>query len=307
MVKMYIVNKMLKRWEKRDNEILGKQSLPDGVDANIDIPYDEDGNRGHLLDVYYPRSTRKKLPVVVDIHGGGFLYGSKEMNKPFGYHLAKRGFIVFNLNYRLALSDTKVPGQIQDVVSAINWISKHIEDYPADKEKVYIIGESAGGVLAIMATLISISERLQKLFNTKTIDLDIKSAAVICGMMRFDEPTIGYWGMRSMCFDKGYQKQNYYKNMIFENIPEMKELPPIYLTTSDEDELRKMTLDFKKTLEKQNITYQLKYFKKGIDKKIGHMFCILHPEYNESIELIEDMLNFFESSIILNEQYSESE
>jgi acetyl esterase/lipase len=161
-----------------------------------------------------------------------------------------------------------------------------------------MIGESAGGVLAIMAALVSKSERLQKIFKTKTIDLDIKSAAVISGMMRFDEPTIGYWGMRSMCFDKGYQKQNYYQNMIFENVPEMKELPPIYLTTSDEDELRKMTLDFEKTLERQNLTYKLKYFRKIKCKKLGHMFCILHPEYNESIELIDDMLNFFENSTL---------
>ena len=295
MIKKYFVNKMLARWEKRDDEILAGQSLPDGVDANLNIPYDEDGNRGHLLDIYYPRGTQKKLPVIVDIHGGGFLYGYKEMNKLFGYHLAKRGFTVFNLNYRLAFSDTKVPGQIQDVVSAINWISKHIEAYPADKNKVHIIGESAGGVLAIMATLISKSEHLQKIFETQALGLDIKSAAVICGMMRFDEPTIGYWGMRSMCFDKGYQKQVYYQNMIFENIPEMKELPPTYLTTSDEDELRKMTLDFAKILEGQNLTHKLKYFKKAEDRKLGHMFCVLHPEYDESVELIDDLLDFFES------------
>ena len=298
-IKKLLVNRMLKSWEERDNKILTGQLLPDRIEEKIDIPYIQDGHRGHLLDVYYPKDTKEKIPVIIDIHGGGFLYGYKEMNKLYCYHLSKRGFIVFNLNYRLAFSDTKVPGQIQDVVSAINWINNHIDSYPADKARIFITGESAGGVLTIMAMLISKSQRLQKIFNTEAINLDIKAAAIICGMMQFDEPTIPYWGMRSMCFDKEYKKQEYYQNMIFSNILEMKELPPIFLSTSDEDELRKMTLNFENTLKKYGVTYKLKYFEKGKNKKIGHMFSILHPEYEESVELIDEMLDFFDKYVFL--------
>jgi len=87
------------------------------------------------------------------------------LNKLYGYHLAKKGFIVFNLNYRLASDDTKVPGQIRDVVSAIHWIGENLDAFPADKESIHITGESAGGVLALMAALISKSERLGELFR----------------------------------------------------------------------------------------------------------------------------------------------
>lgn len=65
-------------------------TLPDGIEARIDIPYIEDGHRGHLLDVYYPKDAGQKLPVIIDIHGGGFLYGDKDLNKLYGYHLAKK-------------------------------------------------------------------------------------------------------------------------------------------------------------------------------------------------------------------------
>lgn len=297
-IKKYCVNKMLKSWEKRDNKALAEQSLPIGVKEIVDIPYINDGHRGHLLDVYYPENAKGKLPVIIDIHGGGFLYGYKGMNKLYGYHLAKRGFLVFNINYRLAFCDTKVLGQIQDVVTAINWISDHLGSYSADKEKIFLTGESAGGVLVVMAALIAKSEHLQKLFNTEKIGVDIQAMSIISGMMTFYENTIGYWGMRTMCFEKRYKKQEYYRNMIFDTIPEIKDLPPTFLATSDEDELRHMTLSFEKVLKSHNVTYQMKYFEKKEGKKLEHMFSILHPEYEESVELIDAMLNFFTSNVM---------
>jgi len=57
-IKKYFVNVMLKKWEERDNQILSKQSLPVGIEEKINIPYIEDGHRGHMLDVYYPKEAK---------------------------------------------------------------------------------------------------------------------------------------------------------------------------------------------------------------------------------------------------------
>lgn len=81
----------------------------------------------------------------------------------------------------------KLPGQIQDVVAAINWISDNLGSSPSEKEKVFITGESAVGVLATMVTLFTKSGRLQKLFNTKKINIDIKVVAIVCDMMNLEE------------------------------------------------------------------------------------------------------------------------
>ena len=83
-------------------------------------------------------------------------------------------------------------------------------------------------------------------------------------------------------------------------IIEMKDLPPTFLTTSDEDELRHITLNFEKTLKKYVVDYQMKYFEKREGQKLGHihMFSILHPEYEESVELIDEMLDFFKSKVL---------
>lgn len=74
---------------------------PESIDVIDDIPYLPDGGydaeagqcRGHLLDLYLPHDAVLRcghtLPVYIDIHGGGFTYGYKELNRNFNVHLAE--------------------------------------------------------------------------------------------------------------------------------------------------------------------------------------------------------------------------
>lgn len=247
--------------------------------------------------IYYPEGAAGKLPLIIDIHGGGFLYSYKEFNKLYGYHLAKRGFAVANINYRLADKTVKVPDHIRDVIQAVNWLADNLKDYPIDGNKAFISGESAGGVLAVMTVLISKNKRLQEIFDAEGTRLGIKALAINCGMMGFTRKSLAYWGLRSMCLEKGYKKQAYYQCFDFEQLPEMKNLVPTLLTSSDEDELRQMTLDFEKVLQKYGVKYEMVYFNKKEDKKLGHMFSVLHPDYEESRELMDRMTEFFRSQV----------
>ena len=89
-------------------------STPEDIDVIADLAYLPDGGydtaagacRGHLLDLYLPHDAVLRgghtLPVYIDIHGGGFTYGYKELNRNFNVHLAEQGFAVFSLNYRPA-------------------------------------------------------------------------------------------------------------------------------------------------------------------------------------------------------------
>ena len=67
--------------EKKDKARLSKQRPADGIDGRFDIPYINDGETEHLLDVYFPENTKENLPAIIDIHGGGWMYGNKELNK----------------------------------------------------------------------------------------------------------------------------------------------------------------------------------------------------------------------------------
>ena len=81
---------------KRDSQI----PLPQGVHQTCDISYGPYG-KWNLLDIYHPEGC-DCCPVILNIHGGGFVYGTKEIYKRYCMDLARRGFTVVNINYRLA-------------------------------------------------------------------------------------------------------------------------------------------------------------------------------------------------------------
>ena len=77
-----------------------KQNPPQNIEILSDIAYIDDGNYYHKLDVMYPNniSENDKLPVIIDIHGGGWMYGDKGLNENYCRALADRGYVVFCIN-----------------------------------------------------------------------------------------------------------------------------------------------------------------------------------------------------------------
>lgn len=124
-----------------------------GVRVVRDIAFTEFGRRGHL-DLYLPevRGT-EPAPVLLQVHGGGWVLGRKDQQGlPLMRHLAAKGWICVAINYRLAPRD-RFPAQIIDVKHAINWVRTHIADYGGDPDYLAITGGSAGGHLAALAAL----------------------------------------------------------------------------------------------------------------------------------------------------------
>ena len=99
------------------------------------------------LDVYRPKELTERLPVIVVIHGGGWVYGDKELYQFYGMSLAQRGFAVVNYSYRLA-PEYKYPAQIEDTNTVISWMYDNQDTYGLDMEHVFFVGDSAGGHLA---------------------------------------------------------------------------------------------------------------------------------------------------------------
>jgi acetyl esterase/lipase len=144
-----------------------------------------------------------------------------------------------------------------------------------------------------MTALIAQSARLQEMFATGEPGLDFKAAAVTFGMMDIDDKHIGYWGLRSMCLEKGYKKQPYYQNLIFANIPEMATLAPVFLATSADDVLSPSMKNFERTLKRWGVESEMQYYERRKDRKLVHMFNVFYPEYEESVEMMDRMTEFF--------------
>jgi poly(3-hydroxybutyrate) depolymerase len=110
------------------------------------------------LDVIYPGTT-KKLPLVVNMHGGTFLNGSKVALTKLTEQIAEKGFVVANLEYRqgfdispetfgLGITQAAYRAQ-QDAAAALRWLVHHADDYAIDTSWIFIGGESAGGVTSL--------------------------------------------------------------------------------------------------------------------------------------------------------------
>ena len=100
-----------------------------------------------VLDVYRPRKKEGKvLPVIVSVHGGGWVYGTKEVYQFYCMSLAQRGFAVVNFSYRLA-PEHKFPAPLEDANRVFQWIIDHAGEYGFDTKRVFAVGDSAGAHL----------------------------------------------------------------------------------------------------------------------------------------------------------------
>lgn len=115
------------------------------------IAYTEPRSDRQLLDVFAP-TPAARVPVVVWIHGGGWMRGSKdEMNhKPEAF--VERGFVFVPVNYRFIPAVT-MDVIIRDVAKAAGWVHKNIARYGGDPARILLMGHSAGAQLAALLAI----------------------------------------------------------------------------------------------------------------------------------------------------------
>ncbi len=123
-----------------------------GVEVIRDVAYRDTGMTEHRLDVYRPANADGPLPICLYVHGGGFRILSKDSHWIMGLIFARRGYLVFNVNYRLA-PRYPFPHAIEDVCSAYEWVLDHAEDWGGDPSRLVFAGESAGANLVTALTV----------------------------------------------------------------------------------------------------------------------------------------------------------
>jgi len=124
------------------------QHLPAGIKMEKDIAYIPNGNEAQKLDLYLPeKAADKPLPLIVHIHGGGWMGGSK-FPCPVAAMVLK-GYAVASVEYRFS-QKAIFPAQIQDCQAAIRWLRAHAKEYNFDTDHVGVVGGSAGGHLSAL-------------------------------------------------------------------------------------------------------------------------------------------------------------
>jgi acetyl esterase/lipase len=124
------------------------------VDANI--VYKTNSNYDAKLDVYSPEKGDAAVPVVMMIHGGGWIAGTKEQGVLYILPFLQMGFAVVNVEYRMG-PVALAPAAVEDCLCALHWIGRNAKKYHFDTNKVVITGGSAGGHLALTTAMIPAS------------------------------------------------------------------------------------------------------------------------------------------------------
>ena len=125
--------------------------LPPGVTLLKDLEYGRADGRAMLLDVYLPQKGQKPLPLVIWIHGGAWMSGSKDDPSP-ALRFTADGYAVAHVGYRLS-QEARFPAQIHDCKAAVRWLRANAQNYNLDPNKFAAWGGSAGGhLVALLGT-----------------------------------------------------------------------------------------------------------------------------------------------------------
>ena len=159
-----------------------------GVEVIRDVPYLPGGLVEQRLDIYRPRHQgNAPRPALMYVHGGGFRFMAKETHWLMGLLFASRGYVVFNVEYRLA-PRYRFPAAHQDVAAAYQWMIEHRGEY-GSAGPIVLAGESAGANLAWGVTLSACYERPEP-WARQVFDLGVVPDALVsaCGMLEVSHP-----------------------------------------------------------------------------------------------------------------------
>ena len=166
-----------------------------------DVPYSTSRtsrSHHHRLDVYVPMRASRPLPVVMYVHGGAFASLSKDTHRVMALAIARRGYLVFNVNYRQGLRHP-YPAPLADVSEALLWVSANADRFGGDPGRLAIAGESAGGNL-VTALAVMQSKRFTEPFARRVYDANIRLRAVVSTYPYLDlgdryetHPRLAFW------------------------------------------------------------------------------------------------------------------
>ena len=253
-------------------------TTPKDIERFDDIVYGEN-EEWNVLDVYRPKAEMSRnLPVIVSVHGGGWVYGDKELYQYYCMSLAQRGFAVVNFTYRLA-PEYKFPAPLEDTNAVMEWIYENAPDYGLDVEHIYMLGDSAGANILALYTAICTNPSYAANFKFHVPGGFVpKAIALNCGSYVQTDDKMTKALMADYLPKKGTEEELKLNNPLY-YITE--KFPPAYVMTSNGDFLKEQAPMMAEALEKNGISHVLKCY--GDEKtELGHVFhCnIKLPEAN---------------------------
>ena len=151
------------------------------ISVEKDVVYDDALPDVCPLDIYCPPlKGREKYPVLVDVHGGGWITGDKHWRRGLNRAFADMGLCVISPNYGLS-PRFKYPECVKHLFACFKWICDHADERRLDLDNVLITGDSAGGQLACLVLAIQNNAEVKARIGAVDSPLRFKGGMLVCG------------------------------------------------------------------------------------------------------------------------------
>ncbi|MCQ2103550.1 MAG: alpha/beta hydrolase [Fibrobacter sp.] len=272
---------------------------PADVVAFKDIPYGT-YDSWNLLDLYMPKDATKytnvndvvkgaandaaqKLPVIISIHGGAFVYGQKETYKFYLMSLAQRGFACVNFNYRLA-PEYKFPAALEDTDAVLHWVMDNADKHNLDTENIFMVGDSAGANYAALYSIYCVNpeyarkvQDAAKFWYGKQARINPplafkpRAVALNCGLYDVTNDRDNHADIMVDLFGEHLEECCEYLN-VMDNLTA--DFPPAFVMTGEYDFLKLQNRHIAKALSKLNLPHVFKSYGTPETKEISHVFHV---------------------------------
>ncbi len=228
----FIANKFCKNCEKCDTKRDEGLTVPDDIDVYKDLEYGP--KKGiNILDVYRPKNVEGKLPVLISIHGGGYVYGDKELYSFYTMMMAQNGFVAVNFSYSLA-PKYKFPTITNETNEVLKWVVANKDKYGFDTDNVVMIGDSAGAQLVSQYAVCVTNPDYAKVMKLDIPDFKLKALSLGCGIYKINNDSRLARSFEKIYFtSKPYQFGEMIKPLDYIT----DKYPPTYLLSSPGDYL----------------------------------------------------------------------
>ncbi len=274
-IKAHMVRTFFNFWGRLGGRILNI-GLARELNVHRDVSYGPEIEQ--CLDIYIPHSDKTEpLPVLVYFHGGGWISADKRIYDGIASTFSKNGYIIFNVNYRLAPTN-RFPAALLDAACAIDWIEHNLERYGGDRTAIVLAGDSAG---AQIASWYSCALHKRSLFEWVGCDsaiaaVPIKGLLLFYGVYDFDTvldcrfPFIEIYAKSFL----GSERKSYLANSkVASSIKHISpELPPVFLCVGERDGLYSQSIAFAEMLEKSGVSCHKLCFSREYHADHGFLF-----------------------------------
>lgn len=219
-----------------------------------------EGRADIAIRLYRPSADRR-LPLILFLHGGGWVWGDLDTHDTICRELAqKSGAAVASVDYRLA-PETRFPGQIEDGLAALRWLRSEARALGLDGTRIALCGDSAGGNVACAMAMVA-GANAMRIRHLAMIYPVLDAGCTSASQAQFAEGYI-LTGAGMKWFWEAYlgdlaHKGNPLASPLAASPAELSAMPPVSITTAQFDILRDEGEAFATLLQKVGITVSLR-------------------------------------------------